>query len=338
MKKINVLALSVASVLVASSFAANAALENSWTVGARGGWAHQFADDSSYAEVSEKNGYGVGLYGEYNFTNWAALGLGFNYMDGFEAKLKDASAKPDFSSFGPELYGRFAWSFDDVGSDIFAKIGVAYITTDVEYGGQEQRFAPLVGVGAQYAFTKNFAVRVGYDYYFKSYDENDQPDMDTGLLYVGAQYTFGGPVAPVAAPVEREVVRVTESHTLDASMLFPFDGSELCDEGKKAVGAIVADASKLANTEYEVYGYTDRIGAESYNQKLSEKRAVSVASELKAQGVTTVKTVEGRGESSPVTGNKCDTVKVKSELINCLSPDRRVEVVVSGDTTKEKVI
>jgi OOP family OmpA-OmpF porin len=36
------------------------------------------------------------------------------------------------------------------------------------------------------------------------------------------------------------------------------------------------------------------------------------------------------GESNPVTGNTCDNVAPKSKLIDCLAPDRRVEIEVKG--------
>ena len=92
---------------------------------------------------------------------------------------------------------------------------------------------------------------------------------------------------------------------------------------------------KLQNTEFEVYGYTDRLGSDAYNNKLSQRRADSVTNELQSKGVT-VKTSEGRGKSSPVTGNKCDGVKGRNNVINCLAADRRVEIVITGDTTKEE--
>ncbi|RAV23924.1 porin OmpA, partial [Staphylococcus warneri] len=38
----------------------------------------------------------------------------------------------------------------------------------------------------------------------------------------------------------------------------------------------------------------------------------------------------GMGESNPVTGNTCDNVKARAALIDCLAPDRRVEIEVKG--------
>ena len=106
------------------------------------------------------------------------------------------------------------------------------------------------------------------------------------------------------------------------------------DPVKEAISDVVASSKNLQNTEFEVYGYTDRIGSDAYNQKLSQKRADAVTSELQAEGVNTVKASEGRGKASPVTGNKCDSVKGRQAVIDCLAPDRRGESVVTGDTVK----
>ena len=332
----SVLALSLAAALSVVSFSANAALENSWTIGVRGGWAHLFADDYNYegyvADATEEDGYGVGLYGEYSFTSWFALGIGFTYFDGFEGGIDDLDYHVDASQYGPEIYGRFSYTFDDKGSDIFARVGVSYIFTDLDGLDDEDQFVPLIGIGAQYNFTRNFGLRVGYDYYFQTYDENVETDL--GFLYLGLQLTFGGPT-PVAAAAAPAVERVSETHTLDAGILFPFDGSVLTEEGQAAVGTIVEDSARLQNAEFEVYGYTDRIGSEEYNLDLSQRRADAVSEELYSQGVVS-KISEGRGEADPVTGDKCDSLRNKQELIDCLAPDRRVEVVVSGEIVKEQ--
>ncbi len=34
--------------------------------------------------------------------------------------------------------------------------------------------------------------------------------------------------------------------------------------------------------------------------------------------------------SNPVTGSQCDAIKARTALIDCLAPDRRVEVRVTG--------
>lgn len=80
-----------------------------------------------------------------------------------------------------------------------------------------------------------------------------------------------------------------------------------------------------------VLGFTDRIGSDAYNRGLSEKRAQSVVDYLISKGIPSNKiSARGMGESNPVTGNTCDNVKPRAALIECLGPDRRVEIEVKG--------
>src|SRR5699024_4482254 len=71
-----------------------------------------------------------------------------------------------------------------------------------------------------------------------------------------------------------------------------------------------------------ITGHTDSDGAKDYNQKLSERRADSVAKEIKPllpKGVEV--TTEGKGESAPIASNETDAGKAKN---------RRVTITVPG--------
>jgi outer membrane protein OmpA-like peptidoglycan-associated protein len=73
----------------------------------------------------------------------------------------------------------------------------------------------------------------------------------------------------------------------------------------------------------QVEGYTDSVGGEAYNQKLSENRADAVRDFLMAQGVSHDNiTSTGYGVSNPVADN--GTASGRSQ-------NRRVQLVVSGD-------
>ncbi len=73
----------------------------------------------------------------------------------------------------------------------------------------------------------------------------------------------------------------------------------------------------------EVDGYTDNVGGDAMNQKLSENRAGAVRDYLTEQGVGIASlSVKGFGNSSPVATN--DNASGRQE-------NRRVELVVSGD-------
>jgi outer membrane protein OmpA-like peptidoglycan-associated protein len=72
----------------------------------------------------------------------------------------------------------------------------------------------------------------------------------------------------------------------------------------------------------QVEGYTDNVGGESYNQKLSEQRAMTVQNFLVSQGVPVANvTAIGYGMSNPVADNNTAAGRKQN---------RRVEMVVSG--------
>lgn len=117
---------------------------------------------------------------------------------------------------------------------------------------------------------------------------------------------------------------------MDDKGQFDFDSYSLSDSVKAQLDEI---AARLANAPYDrlhVVGFTDRIGNEEYNLRLSEKRAWSVAGYLMDKGVPPYKLkVEGKGEAgSLVAEQECKGLK-REALIECLQRDRRVELVAT---------
>lgn len=81
------------------------------------------------------------------------------------------------------------------------------------------------------------------------------------------------------------------------------------------VGAIL---SKYNSTVVHVIGHTDNTGDDAYNQKLSERRADSVADALNRQGVKPERLLaSGRGEHEPLASNSSQDGR---------SSNRRVEL------------
>jgi outer membrane protein OmpA-like peptidoglycan-associated protein len=78
-----------------------------------------------------------------------------------------------------------------------------------------------------------------------------------------------------------------------------------------------------------VEGYTDSVGGDDYNQKLSEQRGESVRNYLTQEGVvSTSVTSRGFGKAQPVASN--DTAAGRQQ-------NRRVELVVSGEIIGEQI-
>lgn len=138
--------------------------------------------------------------------------------------------------------------------------------------------------------------------------------------------------APVMAAAAVAPAPVQQHRTLSADALFPFAKSGVGDispRGRDEIAALAAEIkSGSANGRVSVVGYTDRIGGESANLALSQRRADSVRALLVHDGVAADAVVsEGRGESAPV--SDCPE-QPRQALIACLAPDRRVEVSFDG--------
>jgi OmpA-OmpF porin, OOP family len=133
--------------------------------------------------------------------------------------------------------------------------------------------------------------------------------------------------APAAAPKP-----AAKKVTLAADALFDFDKATLRPEGKAKFDKLVDDIKGIKLEVIIAVGHADRIGSDKYNQKLSERRAASVKDYLVGKGIEANRVyAEGKGEKQPVTGDKCGTsVKKTKKLIECLQPDRRVEIEVIG--------
>lgn len=140
------------------------------------------------------------------------------------------------------------------------------------------------------------------------------------------------PPKPVARPAPKPAEQKVK---LAADTLFDFDKATLRPEGKAKLDEIVSQLGKYNVEVILAVGHTDRIGSDAYNQKLSERRADAVKKYLISKGVPANRVyTEGKGEKMPVTGGKCKNMgpenRRNKKLIDCLQPDRRVEIQVIG--------
>ena len=111
--------------------------------------------------------------------------------------------------------------------------------------------------------------------------------------------------------------------TLSGQVLFVTGKAELLPSAQDQLAAVakaLQDQGELRPIVVE--GYTDSVGSESNNMKLSRDRADAVRSFLLSKGLRSDKvTAVGKGESSPVASN--DTADGRAN-------NRRVEIVVAG--------
>jgi OOP family OmpA-OmpF porin len=128
-----------------------------------------------------------------------------------------------------------------------------------------------------------------------------------------------------------------EKVSLSTDVLFDFGKAELKDPGKQKLDEL-AGRIQDANLESIVAtGHADRIGKDDANQKLSEARAQAVKDYLNGKVATQNIEVAGKGEAEPVTGAACERLgpeqRKNRKLVECLQPDRRVEIEVFGTRT-----
>jgi len=120
------------------------------------------------------------------------------------------------------------------------------------------------------------------------------------------------------AQVERvgEGIRVV----FDTGLLFSTGSSTLTSASSYNIQKLANILNKYSDTDIVVEGHTDSQGSETYNQQLSEKRAESVSSLLRAYNVSKsrISTI-GYGETRPVASN---------ETASGRKLNRRVEVLI----------
>lgn len=136
----------------------------------------------------------------------------------------------------------------------------------------------------------------------------------------------------VPQPAYKPVV-VTKKHTFKQETLFDFDKAALKEGGKKTISDMLQQASE-GNSQIKqivVVGHTDAMGSEQYNQKLSEKRANTVANYISQLGFSpTIIQAVGMGEQEASTEKECMKNKKRAERIACMSPDRKVDINVTS--------
>ncbi|SMB83053.1 OmpA-OmpF porin, OOP family [Pasteurella testudinis DSM 23072] len=340
MKK-TAIALAISGLALAS-VAQAAPQANTFYAGAKAGWA-SFHDGLEQFEVpgvigTHRNSVTYGVFGGYQITDNFAVELG--YDDFGRAKLRNnGKTIAKHTNHGTHLSLKASYPvLSDL--DVYARVGAALVRSDYKtYGdasalGREHslKTSAVFAGGVEYAILPSLALRVEYQWLNNvgklKYADGSRADYrpDIGSVTAGLSYRFGQGVA--AAP---EIV--TKKFAFSSDVLFDFNKSSLKAGGSEALDGMTAEVSNsgLANPNYNVAGYTDRIGSDAYNQKLSEKRAETVANYLVSKGVDQANvTAVGYGKANPVTGSNCDAVNGRKALIACLAPDRRVEVAVQG--------
>jgi len=116
--------------------------------------------------------------------------------------------------------------------------------------------------------------------------------------------------------------------TFDSGILFQTNSAELQPAVMTSIENLAKVLNKYPDTNILIEGDTDNTGTDEYNQKLSERRAQSVADYAKRLGVAGARiSTIGLGESNPVASNDTEIGRQQN---------RRVEIAIFANDKLKK--
>ena len=276
-------------------------------------------------------------------TDWMDVRVGVGYGRARDEdrgiRIQQATAGVQALFFAP----RNTYSFYGFRPFLSAGIGAENDRRNIP-NFQNSRTSPYAsaGAGIQYAFTDQFSAELQYKKVFDfqrsnafGFRRDEQNYATLGLTY----YFDKTPAAPTRVaqalpppppaslpppPPPAPPTPVFAKQTMSATELFAFDKATLMMPQTKLddIASVLQAHPEVSNVQ--ITGYTDRLGSQQYNLKLSQRRADAVKTYLVKKGIdgSRLSTV-GKGEDNPIV--QCSE-KNRAALIKCLEPNRRVEV------------
>lgn len=324
-------------------------------------------DAKHYNSPNGKVGYGInrnyltyGGFVGYQISENFAAEAGYEFFGRTRGTQKREGSHKSKKTFNHRAHGavlslKAGYPVID-NLDLFGRVGVAlvnssYKTVDIAnyMRTSEKRFQSslVLGAGLEYEILPELSARVEYqwlnnvgkipsrtlDRVNTNKNNNGHTNIkdyrpDIGAVTASLTYRFGQSAKPVEQPAT-----IIKRFAFSSDVLFDFGKANLKSEAAATLDAANDEINKLglSSATIQVNGFTDRIGKDEPNLKLSQRRAESVANYLVSRGVNQENiTAVGYGKANPVTGSTCDAVKGRQALIACLAPDRRVELQVKG--------
>jgi outer membrane protein OmpA-like peptidoglycan-associated protein len=161
---------------------------------------------------------------------------------------------------------------------------------------------------------------------YQAPDQQGPANAQWAVGGIGLKYRFNGPaVAPPPPPPPAPVAQAAPPPAEKKKIVlrgvnFDFNKSNIRPDARPILDEAVSTLKEYKQITLSVDGHTDSIGTDQYNQKLSQRRAKSVADYLAKGGIDAKRMTEkGFGESQPVASN--DTAEGRAQ-------NRRVELKI----------
>lgn len=190
-------------------------------------------------------------------------------------------------------------------------ISIAGCTTTDPYTGEERTSRATTGAAIGAIAGAAIGIATGDD---------SRERRKRALIGAGIGGLSGGAVGAYMDRQERELrdqlrgtgVSVTRQGdelilNMPGNVTFGFDSSDLRSDFYDVLDSVALVLEEYEKTLIEVAGHTDSTGSAEYNQRLSERRAESVARYLESQGVRSQRiATAGFGEEHPVADNSTE--------------------------------
>ncbi|WP_407312711.1 type VI secretion system membrane subunit TssM [Pseudomonas sp. nanlin1] len=178
---------------------------------------------------------------------------------------------------------------------------------------------PADSVNTDYGFASR-----QIDFYSEQIHEPDVPRIMNNAFLVSSSRNYINSLLT-------QSLRSIETISLESDTLFAFarsDFQSLKSEGQRQLNAI---AGKLLSTpnvgKIVIAGHADPLGDLQGNLQVSRERAQTVKTYLIGKGVP-AELIDAVGEGSDKPLVRCDMQQSRAQLIQCLEPNRRVEIEV----------
>jgi len=301
-----------------------------------------FAADSAYKYELTPTIGGVHPEGNLGVNEQSAIGLriGRNlenfFLDHVELGVSHTNKIREYGVDG-KATRYFVNAIKDFGLteklSLYGLLGAGYEDVSKRFVKNDDGGFGQYGLGLRYQITDNFALRA------EAVDAIKFNHGDHNLFYT---LGFAVGFAPKNTPVVAEVVEVKEQAVVvldddndgvlndvdqcpntpagvvvdetgcekvivlrDIGVNFAFDSYKITPKYLEEIKKVANFMGENPGYRVVLSGHTDSVGAEAYNQKLSEKRANAVAKALEELGVSADKiTTVGYGELKPIASNK----------------------------------
>ncbi|MCU1729049.1 OmpA family protein [Pseudomonas sp. 7P_10.2_Bac1] len=324
MKLKNTLGIAIGSFVAATSFGALA--QGQGAVEGELFYKKQYNDSVNHVQ----DGYNPGASIGYFITDDVSINFAYDKTNYTRSSTNTGNQKLQGDNFGLNAQ----YHFGTVGDALrpYVSGGVAHkslsnVVADGHSGRDKSTFL-TAGAGVKWYITDNLFARAGVeaDYKLDNGRWDYAPTVGLGVNFGGS----GGKVAPAPVPAPAPIAEpepeapIAEVVKVELDVKFDFDKAVVKSQYLPDIKNVAQFMQQYPATSTTVNGYTDSVGTDAYNLKLSQRRADSVRQALVQQGVSPSRVdAVGHGKSDPVATNATE----EGRALN-----RRVEAVVQAQS------